>query len=198
MELKRFKKIKEKYQYYASWAIWAEEGFTPKSNVGDLNILDPIQNTHLLEQLNPNIVLVALNIAAVDIAESWGNFHSSWGRAQDYKIRHAVRDTPLWGAYMTDIIKDHPELVAANVEKFLKMTPDVERKHVASFKQELKDIGAEKPKLIAFGNVVHNILTTNLSDEFEVFKVKHYSHQMNKDTYRNEILELCKQMKVYK
>mgnify|MGYP001197965609 CR=1 FL=1 len=107
-------------------------------------------------------------ILAVDIAESWGNFHSSWGRAQDYKIRHAVRDTPLWGAYMTDIIKDHPELVAANVQAYLAQNPDVERKHVQNFKQELKDIGAEKPKLIAFGNVVHNILTTNLSDEFEV------------------------------
>lgn len=193
MELGHFNKIKEKYQYYASWAVWAE-GKLPKENVGDLSILDPTLNTQLLGQLNPNIVLVALNIAAVNIEDPWGNFHSGRGHAQDYKIRHVMRDTPLWGAYMTDIIKDHPELVASNVEKFLGRNPDVEREHVESFKQELTDIGAEKPKLIAFGNVVYNILTRNLGNEFEIFRIRHYSHFMNRETYRNEVLELCEQL----
>ena len=193
MELERFNRIKEKYQYYASWAVWAE-GEMPMHNVGDLSVLDPTFNKQLLEQLNPNIVLVALNIAAADIEEPWGNFHSEWHHAQDYKIRHVMRDTPLWGAYMTDIIKDHPELVASNVEKFLGRNPDVEREHVESFKQELTDIGAEKPKLIAFGNVVYNILTRNLGNEFKIFRIRHYSHFMNRDTYRNEVLELCEQL----
>ena len=194
MELEHFNKIKEKYQYYASWAVWAEKGSTPKSNVGDLSILDPTINTSLLEQLNPNIGLVALNIAAADIEEPWGNFHSSWGHAQDYKIRYAVKDTPLWGAYMTDIIKDHPELHAANVHAYLTNHPDVLQKNIENFKQELNDIGAKKPKLIAFGNVVRDILIDNLADEFEIFSIRHYSHFMNTETYRNEVLELCKQL----
>ena len=138
--------------------------------------------------------MVALNIAAVDIAEPWGNFHSSWGHAQDYKIRYAVKDTPLWGAYMTDVIKDHPELHAANVQSYLRHNPDVLKKNIENFKQELQDIGARKPKLIAFGNVVHNILIKNLGTDFEVFKIRHYSHLMNTDSYRNEVLELCKQL----
>ena len=95
---------------------------------------------------------------------------------------------------MTDRIKNHPELVAANVRAYLAQNPDVERKHVQNFKQELKDIGARKPKLIAFGNVVHNILTRNLSNEFEIFSIRDYSHFINRDTYRNEVLELCKQL----
>ena len=190
MDIKRFNTIKEKYQYYASWAVWAE-GELPMQNVGDLSVLDPTLNTQLLEQLNPNIVLVALNIASDDIDEPWGNFHSGWHHAQDYKIRYAVRDTPLWGAYMTDIIKDHPELVAANVHAHLAHNPDVLHQNVENFKQELKDIGAEKPKLIAFGNVVHDILIDNLADEFEIFSIRHYSHFMNTDSYRNEVLELC-------
>ena len=190
MDITRFNRIKEKYQYYASWAVWAE-GALPMENVGDLSVLDPTLNTQLLEQLNPNIVLVALNIAAADIEEPWGNFHSGWHHAQDYKIRYAVRDTPLWGAYMTDIIKDHPELVAANVHAHLAHNPDVLHQNVENFKQELKDIGAEKPKLIAFGNVVHDILIDNLADEFEIFSIRHYSHFMNTDSYRNEVLELC-------
>ena len=31
---------KKKYGHYASWAIWAEVGDTPKSNMGDLNIFE--------------------------------------------------------------------------------------------------------------------------------------------------------------
>ena len=156
MDITRFNRIKERYQYYASWAVWAE-GTLPMENVGDLSVLDPTLNPQLLEQLNPNIVLVALNIAAADIEEPWGNFHSGWHHAQDYKIRYAVRDTPLWGAYMTDIIKDHPELVAANVHAHLAHNPDVLHQNVENFKQELKDIGAKKPKLIA-----HSITPSHL------------------------------------
>ena len=55
------------------------------------------------------------------------------------------------------------------------------KQNVENFKQELKDIGAEKPKLIAFGNVVHDILINNLADEFEIFSISHYSHFMNKE-----------------
>ena len=193
MDIERFLEVKEKYQYYASWAVWAE-GTLPMENVGDLSILDPTSNKQLLKQLNPNIVLVALNIAATDIEGPWGNFHSGWHHAQEHKIRYAMKDTPLWAAYMTDIIKDHPELVAANIQAYLAQNPDVERKHVQNFKQELKDIGARKPKLIAFGNVVHNILTRNLGNEFEIFSIRDYSHFINRDTYRNEVLELCKQL----
>ena len=97
---------------------------------------------------------------------------------------------------MTDIIKDHPELVAANVQAYLAQNPDVERKHVQNFKQELKDIGANKPKLIAFGNVVYKILTKNLRNDFDIFKINHYSHFMNKDVYRSQVLELCEEMKM--
>ena len=50
----KFEFIKSKYQYWSSWAVWAEEGDSPKSNVGDLSILDPKENPKILEILNPN------------------------------------------------------------------------------------------------------------------------------------------------
>ena len=53
----KFDFIKNNYQYYSSWAVWAEENDTPKSNIGDLTVLDPDTNRNLLSQLNPNIVL---------------------------------------------------------------------------------------------------------------------------------------------
>ena len=43
----KFYFIKEKYQFYSSWAVWAEQGDKPKSNVGDLSVLDPKQNKNL-------------------------------------------------------------------------------------------------------------------------------------------------------
>ena len=58
-----FEFIKEKYGYYASWAIWADEGENPKENVGDLSVFDISNNPELLQQLNPNMILVGLNIS---------------------------------------------------------------------------------------------------------------------------------------
>ena len=45
MDLEKFEVIKKEYGTCSSWAIWKEVGETPKSNTGDLNILDPKKNT---------------------------------------------------------------------------------------------------------------------------------------------------------
>ncbi len=50
--------IKEKYGHYASWAIQAEQGARPKSNVGDLSIFNIKKNPKLTGLLNPNIIMV--------------------------------------------------------------------------------------------------------------------------------------------
>ena len=71
---KKFDYIKEKYGNVGSWAIWAGEGDKPKSNIGDLTILDPDINKKLLSQLNPNVVLVGLNISR-KIKVPLANFH---------------------------------------------------------------------------------------------------------------------------
>ena len=38
LTLEKYNQIKKKYGKSASWAIWAEEGSTPKSNISDLNV----------------------------------------------------------------------------------------------------------------------------------------------------------------
>ena len=62
----KFDFITKKYGHQSSWAVWAQEGNTPTSNMGDLSVLDPDKNSRLLEVLNPNVVLVALNFSAGD------------------------------------------------------------------------------------------------------------------------------------
>ena len=58
IDRKKFDLIKNKYHDVGSWAIWADEGEKPISNIGDLSVLDPDINRSLLSKLNPNIIFV--------------------------------------------------------------------------------------------------------------------------------------------
>ena len=186
----QFNFIKSKYQYWSSWAIWADQGDTPKSNVGDLSVLDPNTNPKLLPTLNPNIALVALNISRGDITLPFGNFHDARSEATDYKIRYATNDTPLWSAYMTDIIKDFEEKISGKVKSYLRENRDFEKENVDFFVQELSDIGATNPTLIAFGNESYDILKRNLNNEFKIHKIPHYANYSSKEKYRMQIKEV--------
>ena len=181
----KFGFIKKKYGRVASWAIWAHEDEEPKSNMGDLTVLDPEINKNLLSELNPNVVLVALNFSEDVNHKPFENFHAG-GKFQDYKTRYALRDSPYWGGYMTDIIKNHPEKKSKELVDYLKTHQDEVQSNVESFRQELRDIGAEKPTLVAFGNAVYDILKRNLP-EFEIVKITHYAHFVSKEKYREEV-----------
>ena len=189
----KFDSIKEKYGRVASWAIWAHEDEEPKSNMGDLTVLDPEINKNLLSELNPNVVLVALNFSEDVNHKPFENFHAG-GKFQDYKTRYALRDSPYWGGYMTDIIKNQPEKNSDELVKYLKTHPDEVQSNVESFRQELRDIGAEKPKLVAFGRAVHDILKRNLP-EFEICNIPHYAarNYNNKDEYRKRVHQLIRE-----
>ena len=182
----KFDSIKEKYGRVASWAIWAHEDEEPKSNMGDLTVLDPEINKNLLSELNPNVVLVGLNFSEDVDHKPFENFHAG-GKFQDYKTRYALRDSPYWGGYMTDIIKNQPEKNSDELVKYLKTHPDEVQSNVESFRQELRDIGAKKPRLVSFGNDVYDILKRNLP-EFEIVKITHYAYRsINKEKYREEV-----------
>ena len=189
-----FEFIKSKYQYWSSWAVWAEEGDTPKSNVGDLSVFDLKRNPKLLEILNPNIVLVALNISRGDITKPFANFHDSRPEATDFKIRYATKDTILWGAYMTDIIKDFEEKVSGKVQRFLKDNRDFEKENIKFFLKELSEVGAINPTLIAFGNVAFDILKRNLKEKFNIVKIPHYAARPGKEKYREQVANECRQI----
>ena len=197
MDLEKFNFIKKKYGHCASWAIWKEVGATPKSNMGDLNVLDPQQNPNLLSQLKPDVVFVGLNTSR-DISDEkhFRNFHPTYSRAQDYKTRFALKDTELWGGYMTDIIKVHVEMNGREVINYLDENPDVEEKSIETFREELKDLGTENPTIIAFGIDAHSVLTRNLNNEFNIFQVTHYAHFINQQIYREEFESLIERIQI--
>jgi hypothetical protein len=135
--------IKAKYGYWASWALWAEAGPTPKSNVGDLSIFT---GTTFLQYLKPEIILVGLNISRGAIKEPLANYHDSRAEATDYKIRYALKDSPFWGAYMTDIIKDYDEKESGKVAAYLRANGAFETSNIALFREEIIALGSTHPE----------------------------------------------------
>ena len=100
MKLNKFKEIRKKYGYHASFAVWQDVANKSKSNMEDLSIFE---KKEVIELLNPDIVLVGLNFSIDIQLEPLENFHGQNGEV--YKLRYALKDTILWGAYMTDLIK---------------------------------------------------------------------------------------------
>ena len=184
IEQTKFEFIKKKYGHCASWAIWVNEGEKPKDNMGDLSIFDLKKNSDLLEQLNPDIILCGFNISR-DIKYPFANFHGKGGGA--YKIRYALRDTPFWGAYMTDIIKDFEEKASGKMMSYLKANKSFEEENVNIFRKEINDLGTNNPTIIAFGKDAHSVLIKNLKEEYRILEVPHYSNYASKEKYREQI-----------
>ena len=189
----RYETMKKEFGTISSWAIWAPVVDSPKSGVGDLSVFD---SSDLLSVLNPNYVFVGLNCSSTHIPKPdspsvriWGNFHSTDNRRQhDYKLRYALKDTPYWGGYITDIIKHHAEVDSSKVSKFLSSHPEVVRENIALFEREIEILGT-KPVLVALGGKVYEILTSYVDSKYEIVKVKHYSYTIGKEDYRREMLE---------
>lgn len=187
ISLEQYEKIKLKYGSMSSWAIWSDQGEKIKSNMGDIIFFEnPTIKT--LNTLNPNIILVGLNISK-HIPKNFSNFHPDYSSAQDYKTRYALKNTIFWGAYMTDIIKDFQEKVSGNMMKYLSKNKTFEKENLLKFEEELIDINSKSPIIIAFGNDTYKILKRNIK-KYKIYKVSHYSSFINKDKYRDEFIKL--------
>ena len=187
ISLDEYEKIKLKYGSMSSWAIWSEQGEKIKSNMGDISFFEnPTIKT--LKTLNPNIILVGLNISK-HIPKNFSNFHPDYSSAQDYKTIYELKNTMFWGAYMTDIIKDFEEKVSGNMMKYLSKNKTFEKENILKFEEELVDIGSKSPIIIAFGNDSYKILKRNFK-HYKIYKVSHYSAFINVDKYREEFIKL--------
>ena len=190
MDYERYIKIKEKYGKESSWAIWSRMQDTNTSNMEDLSFFD---DKNICKELNPEIVMVGLNISEPLSDKSFSNFHGAGGGA--YKLRYGLKDTPYWGAYLTDIIKDFPEAESNKAMSFLRKNPDIVDKNIVTFLKEIKDLGSENPKIFAFGNDAYNILDSISNKNFSLYKLHHYTwtgseyYKNNKENYRKHLLE---------
>lgn len=183
----RYDKIKNKHGSWASWAIWRKQGKRVKHGIGDISIFHEEQ---VLGLLKPNVIMVGLNLSRFSITEPFRNFHDPSPRAQDYKIRYAFTETDYYGAYMTDIIKGVIEVDSKNIPNHLKKNPGILRESLRTFREELQDLGIEKPLILGFGHLAFNLLKEQLlSTEYQkLVRLTHYSHQIGKEKYREKVL----------
>jgi hypothetical protein len=191
ISLNVFNSIKRKHGSYASWAVWVPVGAKPKSNMADISVFDLDANPGLLALLKPNVLMVGLNFSRNERnLEPFGNFHDPYSGANDFKIRFAFKDTEYYGAYMTDVIKNHVMLDSKDVLKHLKDNPSVVKKHIDWFRRELRDLECHAPVILAFGADAWRLLHENLekNEYSSLVKLTHYSHQIGKEKYRAEVL----------
>lgn len=179
-----FENIKSKYGKVASWAVWkSPDRKKLASNMEVDDLFDLNKNPQILDRLQNNIVMVGLNFSVpLDNPPIFHNFHSYKGAKLNpttirnaSKIRYAFSETPYWGAYMTDIVKNYVE---PNSEK---VKLNNLNKDFRIFREELELLQANKPVIIALGSKVHLLLKKHLnSKEYSrLYGVTHYS-------YRNE------------
>ncbi len=142
-----------------------------------------------LSLLKNDIVMVGLNFSVLrDAPKPFFNFHGKGGGA--FKIRYAFNDSPYYGAYMTDIIKEHEEVDAKKMMQYLKAHPDLAA-HVDKFREELRDLRATAPIILAFGNDADKLLRESLdkSEYRKLIKLTHYSCWISKEGYKEKVFK---------
>jgi hypothetical protein len=189
IDREQFELIGRKHGGYASWAVWAAAERGPKSNIDDLSILDVAATPTTLQDLKNDIIMVGLNISR-SFAERFRNFHDPSPSANDFKIRYAFTNTEYYGAYMTDIIKNVEMVTSADLLKHLRAFPSLVRTNVEMFREELRDLGSQRPTILAFGSAAHELIAANISrhEYSSLVRLTHYSHQIGKETYRETVL----------
>lgn len=187
IDIQQFENIKQKNGRYASWAVWTDASEKPKSNMGDVS---HFKHESVLRLLNNNVVMVGLNISR-PVSDPFVNFHDANPKANDFKIRYAFKGSAYYGAYMTDIIKFLEEVDSKHVMKYFKERPEIIENNLRTFRDEMQDIRATAPVILAFGIDTHKLLSENLNkNEYRtLIKLTHYSHQIGKEAYKETVLK---------
>jgi len=192
MNINTFNAIKSRFGNAASWAIWKSGSDKDKltSNMDVDGLFDLSTNVSLLGELRPNIVMVGYNFSVpIDGFPPFHNFHiceenvhhrTVWNAS---KLRFSFQNTPYWGAYMTDIIKDYVQPDSSQVS----VETDSLSTHFQIFREELEmlqkaqDEPNEPPFIIAFGNEVFKLLRDNLNtNEYsQLVQIPHYAYLGN-------------------
>jgi len=186
--------MKKKYYNTSSWAVYAPQTSTPKSNIGNLSVFN---DPNITDVLDTGYVFVGLNLGGNggygfnDDADPWRNFHSPASKDNDYKYRYLFEGTEFWGSYMTDIIKHISNSDGSEVMKYLKQHPNVIIENIQLFKEEISYL-QKNPILVAMGDKSYSVLSQYLASEYKIVKIKHASFTISKENYRKESLEILR------
>lgn len=185
-----FDRIEKRHGAYASWAVWAEADSKPKSNIGDLRVLDPDLNPALLKSLRTDVIMMGLVISRPVVLDPFRNFHDASPFGHDYKIRYAFAGTPYYGAYMTDFVKGVIMPDRDSLMRHLKDNPSVVPNSLEILLSEIDDLGSDGPVIVTFGGDTTQLVTENLprGRYSRLIPVLSYGNYISKEKYRKAVL----------
>ena len=181
--------LKNQYGLTSSWTVWskpANENWKSKELISDMT---PFSNEEcLLKDLNGDYIFVGLNPAAHDAETNdmaWRNFHSKdVKRSQDYKLRYALKDTPYWGSFITDLCTD---IVETDSRRVLDETGEEQYKVAVNRIVEIREVLGGKATVVAVGWASYKKLKKYLPVEIELKRITHFSARVNLDKYCDSV-----------
>jgi hypothetical protein len=189
----QLKNIRRHYGSCSSWAIWAKAEKSALDGLSDLSVLNFEANPENRAMIHADFIIVGLNVSGPmnesPDAPSFANFHSTSRWAKDYKMRDAFDGTPLWGSYMTDILKNFPEVDSSKVQRYIRENPSSLDEHFGWFEHELDLLNARSATLVALGGLTSSILKRRYSDTNSIITIKHYSSYISSVSYRDHVLD---------
>lgn len=212
MKYEVFQQVREAYGTCASWAVWDQGAcerlrYQPDPRVPSFFLNRAVKRLNAVNsqadldglgwELDPHVVLVALNFAertgeVRDVVSrlNFHAFHEETTVTSDQRLRDACCGTPLWGGYITDLVKMHRGVVqpvrnssAAEVARLLRSS-EFRRDQINGLVAELQLLGCSDPLIVSLGNDVHRVLSSlSVTDRLKeicgqgtrVVKVTHYS-----------------------
>ncbi|MDP9905584.1 hypothetical protein [Arthrobacter bambusae] len=181
-----------RYEMTASWAVWPPSAsYERTSDISfPAGVLDGV--------LHARSVILGLNPGESSIERRpWQNFHTA-GKHNDHFLAEAFRDTPHWGAYMTDLLTE-VNSKSATVD----LSGETIGRDVAVLVEQLQSLGAADPLFIVIGTKAAKAFIEHepvLADAVGLSRprwvvVPHYSaangriHGNSPEKYRRLVLE---------
>lgn len=73
--------------------------------------------------------------------------------------------------------------------RYLSEHPEIIQINLNLFQEEMRDLQATRPAILAFGKDAYNILSNHLknTEYSRLIRITHYSHQISKEAYKETV-----------
>jgi hypothetical protein len=181
-----YKVLKEKYGHLTSWDIWEMPNLAIERMSARVDDMTSFEDENaFLSLIHNKYVFFALNGSIAHLnGQSFNNlknFHSSYKFQKDYKLRAALYQTPYWGSYISDVIKNYPTIGRNELMRDLKRDPALLEENKKFIMEELQLIGGN-PTFIAIGGDSYQLLN-GMFPEITIKQIPHYAIYFSCEDY---------------
>ena len=184
----------------ASWAVWEERDGSDNHWYEQRDQLTAL--TAGTEVPRTGAIFIGLNAgeyaAQAERPDAWSMFHGSTrdsiGSGRHGNIRNLadhIRDTPLWGSYMTDFYKNIPSVDEQVLKALLDTASAPDKKAMTTLmsliiRDEAAIFGIEPATTaaLALGGRTANLARTTMRDWADVIEMPHYAAYVKAEVFR--------------